>query len=113
MAKRGVKIRTGNTTVGRPGGWGGTVNRFTGKFVGKSRVGKGSVRRIFAANPADGKLANIGTGKDVNPLVAANQQAQPTPGVRKAPWMGRNANVATTKVSNRGVINRRIRRTNS
>ena len=109
-----VKIRTSTTTTGRPGGWGHGINRFTGKFVGKSRVAKGSVKRLFAGNPADGRLANIGTERDVNPNVAVNQQAVPSPRVVKAPNVAKgNATDKHISVSNRGVTNRRVRRTNS
>jgi hypothetical protein len=108
-----VKIKTSNNTTGRPGGWGHGINRFTGKFVGKSRVAKGSVTRLLARNPADGKTANIGTKRDVNPLVAANQQAIPSPRTMKAPNDARNATATHKGIGNRGVTNRSIRRTNS
>jgi hypothetical protein len=111
-----AKIRTGNTTKGRPGGWGRGINRFTGKFVGKSRGTRvQGVTRLFARNPADGKLANIGTKRDVNPLTAVNMQGQPSPRVVKAPNDARNA-TATHKNVGGGIgagSNRRIRRTNS
>jgi hypothetical protein len=71
--------------------------------------------RLFARNPADGKLANIGTKRDVNPLTAVNMQGQPSPRVVKAPNDARNA-TATHKNVGGGIgagSNRRIRRTNS
>lgn len=108
-----VKIKTTNTTVGRPGGWGKGINRFTGRFVGKDRVAKGSVKRLFARNPADGKLANIGTKRDVNPNVAVNQQAVPSPRIVKASNDARNATATHRSFGTKGSSNRSIRRTNS
>jgi hypothetical protein len=108
-----TKIRTGNTTSGRPGGWGrGTSGRMTGGLVNKTKASAAGVRRLFARDPSNGLVANIGTKRDVNPSTGVNMTAAPNPRVVKAPQVGKNATDTHKNVVNRG-SNRRVRRTNS
>jgi hypothetical protein len=109
-----TKIRTSNQTVGRKGGWGKTINRFTGNRVSRSKGTRvQGVRRLFARNPAT-RTANIGTARDVNPTTAVNMQSQPSPTIRKAPNYARNATQSGVKsVSNKNATNRSVKRTNS
>ena len=80
---------TGNTTAGRPGyKRGGSMQRFTGKFVSKSKAAKGTVRRLIVHNPAKGTSANLGTKNDIgrfsnNPKIP-NLTAAPSPRIVKA-----------------------------
>lgn len=105
-----TKIRTGNTTKGRPGGWGRSQKgQNGGGLVNKTRASVRSVTRLFAANPADGKLANIGTKRDVNPSTAVNVVAAPNPGVIKAGTPGRTVTETHKNVVSRKT-NRSIRR---
>jgi hypothetical protein len=105
-----TKIRTGNTTSGRPGGWGrAQKGQSGGGLVNKTRAGVRSVTRLFAANPADGKLANIGTKRDVNPSTAVNVVAAPTPNVIKAQQPGRSVTETHKNVVSRSK-NRSIRK---
>jgi hypothetical protein len=80
---------TSNTTTGRPGfKRGGSISRFTGSFVSKTKAAKGGVRRLMVHNPAKGTSANLGTEKDIgrftnNPKIP-NVTGQQNPRVVKA-----------------------------
>lgn len=105
-----ARILTGNTTKGRPGGWGKAAKgRMTTGLVNKTKAGVSGVRRLFAHDPSNGVVANIGTKFDVNPDVKVNVVAKPSP----TTISGSRRGVTDThkNVVNRGT-NRRVRRTN-
>lgn len=106
-----ARILSGNTTKGRPGGWGkASKGRMTSGLVNRTRAGAASITRLFARDPSNGLVANIGTKRDVNPVTTVNAQAAPNPRIVKAPV--RSATDTHKNVVNRGT-NRRVRRTNS
>lgn len=104
-----ARILSGNTTKGRPGGWGKAAKgRMTTGLVNKTKAGVAGVSRLFARDPSNGLVANIGTKYDVNPDVKVNMVAKPSPTVIN----GSRRGVTDTHkgVVNRGT-NRRVRHT--
>lgn len=107
------RILTGNTTKGRPGGFGRT---FKGKFAGGrliqvNKVSASGVRRLFARDPSK-RTALIGTSKDVNPNVKLNTVAQQRPRVLSDSSLRASSPPGQARVVNRSK-NRNVRRTNS
>ena len=116
MARKRVRIKTGNTTVGRPGfkTKGADISQVGGGRVSKTKASKRGVRRLIAKNPANGRSANIGTERDLgrftNSPVVPNTTATPSPRILRAPVVGKNAVAKGVKrVVNRST-NRRVRK---
>lgn len=83
-----ARIRTSNTTTGRPGFSRGALRaRFTGKRVSKGVSAKSGVRRLIARDPAKGRSGLIGTKQDIQGFsnVLPNTTAAPRPRIIKAP----------------------------
>lgn len=85
-----AKIKTGNTTKGRPGFKikGTSSAPLTGrKMVKVTKVVADGVKRKFARNPAAANSL-IGTAKDVNPDSQFNTVAQQHPTILRGPKHG-------------------------
>lgn len=78
------RIRTSNTTKGRPPFKRVTFSGFTGRRVSQNTSGTQGVRRLFARDPSK-RNSLIGTSKDVNPNATVNTVGTQNPTIHRAP----------------------------
>lgn len=109
-----TKIKTSNTTVGRPGFKVTSASGFTGSLVNRTKASKAGVRRMIARDPASGFSALLGTAKDIlgftdNPDVP-NVTSKPSPRVLTDARANRAATAKGTERVVKRNVNRAIKR---